>query len=281
MRKENTVSVIVPCYNAEKYLGDTVSSILSQTRLPNEIVFVNDGSTDNTKYMLDVYQSLEIVSEKKIKISIYDNEENRGIGYTRQKGIDVADGDYVSFLSSDDVWHPLFLEKSMDVLNAIGDIRIGTYVDYYRCNAQLEPFKIFRCPEYSKANVIDWALNKNMFINFSGIVFDRMLPVMFETNLKRGEDLIFLLDSLIDGYQWYRINEPLLYYRVIGGKFDLNKWLILWEYNKNRLNKLGVDNELIEKCFISSHKKIKYVKYEKLMVSYWIKKMLALSKGNE
>ncbi|GAH93833.1 unnamed protein product, partial [marine sediment metagenome] len=83
-------------------LGETIDSVLKQTRLPDEIVFVNDGSTDNTKFMLEFISSLKFIKVedekddlKEIKISVYHNEENMGIGYTRQKGIDVADGDYI------------------------------------------------------------------------------------------------------------------------------------------------------------------------------------------
>lgn len=260
-----SISVVIPCYNAEKYLGDTVSSVLSQTRLPNEIVFVNDGSTDNTKYMLEAYASLEIISEEKIKVSIYENDENRGIGYTRQKGIDVSDGKYIAFLSSDDVWDKRFLEKSLSVLKDFSGNRFCTYVDYYKCNKKLEPYTIFRCPDYTRADVIDWALNKNMFINFSGIVFSKMLPIMFEPELRRGEDLMFLLDSILIDCEWCRIDEPLLYYRVMGGKFDLDRFLLLWKHNKERLIKLGVDQRLIENRFNESYDKVTQGRFERLL----------------
>lgn len=256
-----SVSVVIPCYNAEKYLGDTISSVLSQTRLPNEIVFVNDGSTDNTKYMLESYASLEIISEKKIKISIYENEVNKGIGYTRQKGIDVADGDYIAFLSSDDVWDKTFLETSMNIVEP----NLGTYTDYYRCDPKLNPVKIFRCPEFSIQNVIDWALRKNMFINFSSIVFPKYLPVMFEPNLRRGEDLIFLLDTVIHGFKWVRIDSPLVYYRVMKRNFDYDKFFMVWKYNRDRLIKLGVDSGLVQNVFNKANDKVLESKSTKLL----------------
>jgi len=270
------VSVVIPCYNAEKYLGQTFSSVLSQIRLPDEIVFIDDGSTDNTKHMINAYKDFEIISDERIKVSVYDNEENRGIGYTRQKGIDVADGDYIAFLSSDDVWDKRFLEKSMDILESKTIMysntnypNMGTYTDYYRCDKKLSPFEIFRCPEYSRSNVIDWALRKNMFINFSSIVFPKMLPVIFEDSLRRGEDLIFLLDTLLSNFYWSRIDEPLLYYRVMGGKFDLNKFIKLWSFNKDRLIKLGVNNILIERKFNDSYNKVTMGKFKKRLKRFF------------
>lgn len=263
------VSVVIPCYNAEKYLGQTFSSVLMQTRPPDEIVFIDDGSTDNTKEMLNVYPKMVIKLynlDRSTKISIYENDENMGIGYTRQKGIDVADGDYIAFLSSDDVWHERFLEISLNVLESINHHpNMGTYTDYYRCDKKLKPFDIFRCPEFSKSNVIDWALQKNMFINFSSIVFPKFLPVMFEHRLRRGEDLIFLLDTLLSGFQWFRIDEPLLYYRVMGGKFDMHMYLMLWSFLKNRLIKLGIDKDFILKQFYESYNKVTERRFERIL----------------
>ena len=257
------VSVVIPCYNAEKYIEQTVSSVLTQTRLPDEIVFIDDGSTDNTKKIINSYK--EKLTQFDFKISVYNNNENRGIGYTRQKGIDVANGDYIAFLSSDDVWHNSFLEKSMSIIESVNCPNIGTYTDYYRCDKNLSPFKIFRCPEYTRSVIIDWALEKNMFINFSSIVFPKMLPVIFESQLRRGEDLIFLLDTLLSGFYWFRIDEPLLYYRVMGRKFDLEKFLLLWKYNKDRLLKLDIDGNLIERKFKESHDKVMMNKYKKIL----------------
>jgi len=272
------LSVVIPCYNAEKYLGQTVSSLLSQTRLPDEIVFIDDGSTDNTKEILRTYGDMLFKYQDKkylhqeIKISIYENDVNRGIGYTRQKGIDVADGDYIAFLSSDDVWDKRFLEKSMDILESMTLMysnnnypNIGTYTDYYRCDKDLKPFTIFRCPEFSRSNVIDWALQKNMFINFSSIVIPKMLPVMFESQLRRGEDLIFLLDTLLSNFYWFRIDEPLLYYRAMRGTFDLNRFLILWYFNKDRLYKLGIDNYVIARAFNKSYEKATQRRFERVL----------------
>ena len=253
-----SVSVVIPCYNARRYLGETVSSILSQTRLPDEIVFVDDGSTDHTKYMLEYYAKIEV---ENVKISVYWNEENKGIGYTRQKGIDVADGDYIVFLSSDDVWHKDFLKTSMNIVEP----NLGTYTDYYRCDPKLNPVKIFRCPEFSKENVIDWALRKNMFINFSSIVFPKYLPVMFEPNLRRGEDLIFLLDTIIQGFKWVRIDTPLVYYRVMKRNFDYDKFFMVWKYNRDRLIKLGVDSGLVQNVFNKANDKVLESKSTKLL----------------
>lgn len=90
------ISVIVPVYNVEQYLRKCIESILSQTYSNIEIILVNDGSTD---------KSLQICKEYAIKdkrIVIYDKRNNTGLSDARNKGIDIATGDYLVFVDSDD-----------------------------------------------------------------------------------------------------------------------------------------------------------------------------------
>ncbi len=145
-------TIVIPCYNAQKYLLQTLKSIEDQTHQPNEILLIDDGSTDNS-----------ISIAKEFGVNIHRNPKNMGIGYTRQVGLELADGDYVAYLSADDTYHPRFLETSIKHLMN----NRATYSDYYRCDETLTPTSVFQCPSYSKENVIDWALKKNMFINFS------------------------------------------------------------------------------------------------------------------
>lgn len=162
-----------------------------------------------------------------------------------QVGLELADGDYVAYLSTDDTYHPRFLETSLKHLMN----NRATYTDYYRCDETLTPTSVFQCPSYSKENVIDWALKKNMFVNFSSILIPKDIPVKFIEELKHGKDLIFLLDSILSGIKWKRIHEPLVYYRIHEeqGTMKRNKdeFLLVWNYIIDRLEKLGVDKNQI------------------------------------
>ena len=231
-----SVSVIIPNFNGEKYLEETILSILNQSYKPYEIILIDDCSSDN---------SLEIVNKYE-NIRIFKNKRNMGIGYTRQRGLDVANGDYISFLSSDDCYHKKFLEKTLINPNQI----VGIYTDYYFCNSFLSPINIFRSINYSRDNVIDWALNKNMFINFSSILIPNRYELLFEKKLRVGEDIIFLLDSLINNcYDWLRLPEPLLYYRIHKeqntNKLKIEDFILTWKYIKDRLIKLDIDEDYI------------------------------------
>ena len=99
------ISIIIPCYNASKYLRQCIDSILNQTFKNYEIIFINDKSTDNT---LDILQEYKNNSDADIKI--LENEYNSGPSFTRNKGLSAATGNYIAFIDSDDYIEPQYLE---------------------------------------------------------------------------------------------------------------------------------------------------------------------------
>lgn len=184
------------------------------------------------------------------------NRKNLGIGATRQQCANYAEGDYIAFLSSDDVYASDFLEKCIPCLGE----NQATYVDYYQCDSRLKPLSTFKPPIASKENIAEWALKKNMFINFSGIIVPKRIfeEVKFETRLKHGEDLVFLLDTVIAKLEWIHVSKPLLYYRIhqsMGTKHETYEdWSTLWELMKDRLLKLGVSESKISESYKISYK---------------------------
>ena len=99
------VSVIIPVYNTEEYLEECIDSVINQTLEEIEIICINDGSTDN---------SLEILNasaEKDRRIKVL-SHENKGLGATRNVGIDLAKGEFIYFLDSDDFIDPNTLEET-------------------------------------------------------------------------------------------------------------------------------------------------------------------------
>lgn len=108
MNKEDIlISIIVPVYNVEKYLKKCIDSILNQTFQNFEIIFVDDGSTDNSLKILEEYK------EKISKIVIL-HQKNQGAGSARNAGIEVAKGKYLQFLDSDDFFERTMLEELYD-----------------------------------------------------------------------------------------------------------------------------------------------------------------------
>ena len=100
------VSVIIPCYNGEKFIGEAIESVLNQTYQDFEIIIVDDGSTDNSKTVIEHY-----LDDK--RVSYFQHQENRGIARTRNSGIKRAKGEYIAFLDNDDIWLSSKLEEQL------------------------------------------------------------------------------------------------------------------------------------------------------------------------
>lgn len=103
------VSIIIPAYNAEKFIGQTIESVLKQTYSNWELIIVNDGSKDNTQKIIERYS----LGDKRISSII---KSNTGVSDTRNKGIEKAKGEFIALLDADDVWLPANLEKKITVL---------------------------------------------------------------------------------------------------------------------------------------------------------------------
>ncbi|MFC1452059.1 glycosyltransferase family 2 protein [Verrucomicrobiota bacterium] len=116
------VSCIVPAFNAERFLGEAVDSILGQTYRPIEVIVVDDGSTDRTADVASGYGD-QIV---------YVRQLNAGPAAARNEGLTRAKGAYVAFLDADDLWHPEKLSRQMAAFNACPDLEL--------CCAHLEHF---------------------------------------------------------------------------------------------------------------------------------------------
>ena len=102
--EKDLISVIVPVYNIEKYLPRCIDSILNQTYKNWEVIFINDGSTDNSLKILEEYKK----RDERIKII---DKKNAGSGAARNDGLESSEGEYIAFLDSDDWYEKNFLEK--------------------------------------------------------------------------------------------------------------------------------------------------------------------------
>lgn len=103
MKHTSLVSVIIPVYNAERYVGEAIASVLGQTYRPIEVIVINDGSTDGSEAAVKQFGGA---------IRYY-AQRNRGLGATRNQGVEFAQGHFVAFLDADDLWVPDKLERQM------------------------------------------------------------------------------------------------------------------------------------------------------------------------
>lgn len=116
------ISVVIPLFNKENFIKETLDSVLKQTFIDFEVIVVNDGSTDN---------SFEIASQFiDNRIRLY-NEKNKGVSQTRNIGIEYAYGELIAFLDADDVWFPNHLEELYQL-----------YIDFPNCGIYCNRYQI-------------------------------------------------------------------------------------------------------------------------------------------
>ena len=108
-------TVIIPTVNRKDFLKIAVNSVFDQTFDDFEIIIIDDGSTDDTKQMLYEY------SDKRIK---YFYQENKGVSFARNKGLEQSNGKYIAFLDSYDSWVENKLEKTFEYINNFPEIKI-------------------------------------------------------------------------------------------------------------------------------------------------------------
>lgn len=229
------ISIIVPIYNAEKYLNKCIDSIINQSKKELEIILINDGSTDNSETIIKKY------NDKRIK---YFKNKNQGIGKTRNFGIEKATGKYIMFLDSDDFLELNACEKMFE--KAEKDKLDIVICDYYRYfdNGKKEEIKL---PNFKNSSLKD---NPNIICEhlspWAKIYKTDLLKnnnIKFVENLKY-EDAPFVIEALDCAKKIGKVNLPLNYY-VIHEKsettvrdervFDIIKIIdIIRKYTKNK-----------------------------------------------
>ena len=211
---EGLVSVITPIYNAEKYLADTLNSVFAQDYKDIEIVLVDDYSKDDSAKIISEFQ------KNHPEIVYFLQEKNMGAGAARNKALELARGQYVAFLDSDDIWMPdkigrqikLMKEKkspfsytAIEMMNEKGETTKGKRKLRESCDYKY--------------------LLHNTIIATSSVVVDRNVLGDFRMPLRRGgQDYATWLMLLRGGAVACGINEALVRYRVASGSLSSNKF---------------------------------------------------------
>lgn len=147
---DDLISVIIPVYNVELYLEKCVDSILNQTYKKLEIILVDDGSTDSSSKICDEYKK----KDKRIKVI---HKKNGGLSDARNCGLDIAKGNYITFVDSDDFVNLKMIELFYDVIKKYGcDIVFGGALDYKNINMKESNISsdLNNVKEYSKIEIL-------------------------------------------------------------------------------------------------------------------------------
>jgi len=152
------ISIIVPVYKVEQYLHTCVGSVLNQTYKNWELILVDDGSPDNCPQICDEYAA----KDKRVRVI---HKENGGSSTARNAGLDIATGDYVSFLDSDDFWHEDFLtillnmciKYDADIAQCCFARGNETVFPIIKSNADIKSFDNYSIFLKGYAKIIVWA----------------------------------------------------------------------------------------------------------------------------
>jgi len=198
-----TVSVVIPVWNAARYLSETLRSVLRQTRPAEEIVVVDDGSTD---------ESAAVAEEFGARVRVL-RQENRGESAARNRGIEAAQGDWIAFLDADDLWHPDKLARQLAAVRADPAVDCVHTNWYYfgRQNGRVDVSITDAAERYRPGRVAA----DNPF-RISSLLVRRELPLRFPEWTQDGEDLIYFLE-LVRTAKVVLVPEELIGYRVHGG----------------------------------------------------------------
>jgi len=195
------ISIITPAYNAEKYISETIDSVLKQTYVNWELIIVDDCSTDSTSEIVQNYQ------KKDDRIKYYRLANNSGAAsIPRNVGLEKAKGTYVTFLDSDDIWLPEKLEKQMLYLQQTNSDLIYTNTVYFYPDGSEIFLKTYLVPSFFSLLMVDR-------IALSSVLVKRTDDLYFEPSLKVAQDHLLWLLLYKKGYKFYLVNEFLTKYR--------------------------------------------------------------------
>lgn len=243
------VSIIMPVYNAEKYLSEAVDSVLKQTYEDFELLLINDASKDDSKEICEKYRQ----KDSRI-VLLENNSESHGPGPTRNIGLDYATGEYIYFMDSDDWIEESLLQCAVNCMQE-SDADIVQFGALYERNDGNAPEQYFwrgkdllTKDEIKKDFSNYWKENRNsLWLHLFRI--EAVKSIRFE-NIIIGEDICYILDALCNVERIAYIAKTLYHYRHVEGSTS-HRWInntmecreMIWNHQLNFLRSFQGDSE--------------------------------------
>lgn len=215
------ISIVLPVYNAEKYLKKSIESILCQTYPAWELIIVDNGSDDNSLQICQEY------AKNEERVLVLHQYQNKGVSAARNLGLEKATGNYITFLDADDWVAADYLEQLVKIAkNTQADMLVCQYKKVYDAERNSsadvlaeedKEVQRFDAKAYERAEYIEQCL-LNGYTHCWGVLFKLSLleGIRFPARVTIGEDVLFLIDTIMqagkivvteyDGYRYY-INE--------------------------------------------------------------------------
>jgi glycosyltransferase involved in cell wall biosynthesis len=198
-------SILIAHYNHYEYFKECYKSILNQSYHNFEIIIVDDCSTDGS------YEKVMQLTKDNDKVKLFQNENNKGVGFTKRRCIELASGEICGFLDPDDALAENALQLSIE--NHHKD-NIATYSKFYLCNNELKPIRIFqhsRAVKNGRKSFFNIFLEVNHFFTFKKAAYNKTEGINTELTSAVDQDLYLKLYEV--GHITF-INTPLYYYRL-------------------------------------------------------------------
>lgn len=212
MENQPLISVIMPCYNMASYISDSIQSVQRQTYPHWELLIVDDASTDETVNIIASYAQ----SDTRIRFA---TKKHSGIADTRNQCIQMAQGQFLTFLDADDIWHPEKLEKQLGFMI---EKNVGfTYSTYDWIDEDGKTLNKF----INTIGNLDYETYlRNTIIGCSTVMVNKAITGnVVVPKFRTSEDTATWLDILKKGFLAYAIDEPLVSYRIRRKSASSNK----------------------------------------------------------
>ncbi len=214
------VSIILPLYNCEKYVGQTIESVLRQDYKNWELIIVNDASTDRSLEKVNEY------AQKDSRIKIYSLKNNQGAGPARNEAIQYATGRYLAFIDADDLWaknklsSQIFFMRKHDAGLSHTAFACLTEDGQVRGRGQVNVDECIDIKRYMKTSQI----------GMSTVMIDRekIKDICFPNDRELCEDARLWMQYLRRGEKFYGLNKILLLYRLRSNQLSRHKHIMAW-----------------------------------------------------
>ena len=273
LNKKIELSIIVPVYNVEKYIGECLDSILKIKNINYEVLVINDGSPDNSQKIIDEYCK----KDSRIKSFI---KENGGLSSARNYGLERAKGEYIWFIDSDDFINSDEFEKFYKKLDKNLDILIGDYFSLTKKELRkgignYENDVVFLGKEFLKKNGDSflkrsyvWTnLYKNNFLKENNLYFEKGIVI---------EDQLFTIQCFLKAKKIKFVDSCIYYYRIREGSITTSPDRELFAKSSYKICEelLKLEKEINNLCCVKKLIFSRYIDY----LNYYPKRDLKLEK---
>lgn len=226
------VSIIIPVYNSEKYLRNCLDSVVNQTYTNIEIIIINDGSTDNSQYILEEYARVDV----RIKLL---HKKNSGVSDTRNIGIKLSKGKYILFIDSDDVVDKTYIQELVTpTWSKDYDLVLCNVNDVY--------------DDHISKRIVKAAIEGDFYKEYNGLIKVTRIPslklyksqIIKKYNLKFRKDICFMEDQIFN-FQ---------YFEYVDRYYFVDKAL----YHYYHRNNMSLSQKITNKAFWGNAEKLKY-----------------------